>query len=259
MRPQPDASDARLKLGQAKDHCLKLRRECVAFTEQHFTNEQRENEESQTREWWASCDTAALTPISLTLDDALHQLRSPLDLIFQQLAISNGGDGGNFPMKLDAQGYSDPKLRAKLQRTISSQALTVIDGLKPYKGGNDLLWTLHHSNNQDKHNVLVRAASAAVGAVGRVPMADFTKPTESAPFRLGTMGRAVLLVDVGPITDKPQLIYELPKTDLFAQDVRFTFDIVASHDGNELSLFSGLPDLVSLVEDTVEKLAATFE
>jgi hypothetical protein len=40
------------------------------------------------------------------------------------------------------------------------QAIKAIDALKPYKGGNDLLWKLHKLNNIDKHRALITAASA---------------------------------------------------------------------------------------------------
>jgi len=34
------------------------------------------------------------------------------------------------------------------------EAIEAIDALKPYGGGNDLLWRLHELNNSDKHRLL---------------------------------------------------------------------------------------------------------
>src|SRR5438132_5583994 len=35
-----------------------------------------------------------------------------------------------------------------------------IDALRPYKGGNDVLWQLHELNNVDKHRLILTVGSA---------------------------------------------------------------------------------------------------
>src|SRR5438309_1587988 len=39
-------------------------------------------------------------------------------------------------------------------------AIKAIDATKPYKGGDDALWRLHHLNNIDKHRLLLTVGSA---------------------------------------------------------------------------------------------------
>ena len=38
---------------------------------------------------------------------------------------------------------------------MSKAAIAAIDALKPYRGGDDLLWQLHRLENVDKHRVLI--------------------------------------------------------------------------------------------------------
>ena len=43
---------------------------------------------------------------------------------------------------------------------MTQQAVAAIDALKPYKGGNDVLWQLHELNNVDKHRLILTVGSA---------------------------------------------------------------------------------------------------
>src|SRR5436309_676011 len=105
------------------------------------------------------------TPDSFALmsGDAIHNLRSALDHLAWQLVIANGnvpvsgGGGTQFPIY-------DPNPKAKsLQgviQGISPNAQKLIDGIKPYKGGNDDFWILHQFDILDKHKLLVVTAFA---------------------------------------------------------------------------------------------------
>src|SRR5215467_5532663 len=45
--------------------------------------------------------------------------------------------------------------RRSVIKTFAPQAVKLMDALKPYKGGNDVLWHLSRLNNIDKHRLLI--------------------------------------------------------------------------------------------------------
>jgi len=92
--------------------------------------------------------------------DVLHNLRSALDHVMYHLALVANPNASeavlrkiSFPIGDSLHGYKS--LRGKIKGIIEPRALQFIDGLKPYKGGNDALWKLHETNNIDKHRGLI--------------------------------------------------------------------------------------------------------
>jgi hypothetical protein len=43
---------------------------------------------------------------------------------------------------------------------MGDDAKIIIRGIKPYKGGDDILWSLHALNNRDKHRLLFTVGAA---------------------------------------------------------------------------------------------------
>jgi hypothetical protein len=102
--------------------------------------------------------------ISLIAADVLQNLSSALDhLAYALLLVGTGGQPGNqakrvfFPIEDDATKYAAESPR-KL-KGMSPNAITAIDGLKPYKGGNDQLWQMNQLNRIGKHRFIVMAGS----------------------------------------------------------------------------------------------------
>jgi len=56
----------------------------------------------------------------------------------------------------------EAKKRGKMEGARKT-TFDAIDALKPYKGGNDLLWVLYRLNNIDKHRLLITVGSQAAG------------------------------------------------------------------------------------------------
>lgn len=84
---------------------------------------------------------------------------SALDHLAYQLVCSDTGDNPPnpnwiyFPISDDASKYRQKKsgkIAGAAQATFDA-----IDGLKPYKGGNDLIWKLYRLNNIEKHRLLL--------------------------------------------------------------------------------------------------------
>jgi hypothetical protein len=105
--------------------------------------------------------------VALVAGDAIQNLMSALDHLAYQIVCSDTGDNPPnpnwiyFPIADDAAKYE-----AKKRRTIQGahqETFDAIDALKPYKGGNDLLWALYRLNNIEKHRLLLTVGSQAAG------------------------------------------------------------------------------------------------
>ena len=102
--------------------------------------------------------------ISLIAADVLQNLGSALDhLAYALLLVATGGRPGNqakrvfFPIQEDATEYAGES-RRKL-KGLEPSAIAAIDAIKPYKGGNDLLWRMNQLNRVSKHRSIVMAGS----------------------------------------------------------------------------------------------------
>ena len=66
-----------------------------------------------------------------------------------------------FPVADNAAKY-EAKKRGKIEGA-HQETFDAIDALKPYRGGNDLLWALYRLNNIEKHRLLLTVGSQAAG------------------------------------------------------------------------------------------------
>lgn len=101
-------------------------------------------------------------PLPLMLGDAIHNLRSALDLMAFELVTFGGGTPSKtlyFPVSETRE-----KLVASLQGEIkiAGQPICdlILDTVKSYKGGNDPLWSLHQLDIMDKHRLIIPTAGA---------------------------------------------------------------------------------------------------
>jgi hypothetical protein len=103
-----------------------------------------------------------------TAGDIVHNLRAALDHLAYHL-VAVGMECApvipltdiemrqiEFPIAETPEKYEAEKTR-KVKRMLP-EAIDVIDGLKPYKGGNDSLWRIHELDNIDKHRTLFTLA-----------------------------------------------------------------------------------------------------
>ena len=96
--------------------------------------------------------------IPLVAGDVIHNMRSALDHAIYEIA---GGDGKNmrniyfpFGKSLDSFKNNLNNLNKK-SSNLSDNVKSFLLELKPYKGGNDVLYTLHELDIMDKHRMLV--------------------------------------------------------------------------------------------------------
>jgi hypothetical protein len=105
---------------------------------------------------------------SLIVGDCIQNARATLDFVTEQLVRANGGTPDKdtrFPISASENAWLKgafglPVLQRK-GHAVSDPAVTVLRGLKPYKGGNDAFYALHRLSIQDKHHLLIPAYTAS--------------------------------------------------------------------------------------------------
>ena len=131
--------------------------------------------------------------------------------------------------------------------------------MKPYKGGNDLIWSLHSLNNIEKHRLLLTVGSQAAGVelfhMAHDTMKEVFPQEAMEAFR--SMGIFVNPADKGfPLTEGFELYIgaadEEPK-----KEMQFRFDVGISEAGilEEKSLLKTLKEFHVEVERITNELA----
>jgi hypothetical protein len=157
-----------LKIKRAKEHVSDLERELGAFLDANPYKVGAKHD-PQTRKLIYYVTSVEPTPDCLPLiaGDAIQNLMSALDHLAYQIVCSDTADNPPnpnwiyFPIADDATKYEAVK-RGKMKGS-RQETFDAIDALKPYKGGNDLLWILYKLNNIEKHRLLLTVGSQAAG------------------------------------------------------------------------------------------------
>jgi hypothetical protein len=91
--------------------------------------------------------------LSIITGEIFHNLRSALDQMLAEIVVrvsKQSEDGVNFPFGLSLDEF---ETALRKQKKLPEAAKTMIAALKPYKGGDPLLWLLHSANRRDKHRM----------------------------------------------------------------------------------------------------------
>jgi hypothetical protein len=180
-----------LKTKRAKEHVADLERELRAFLDGNpYKVGAKRN--PQTRELIYYVASVEPTPdfLPLIAGDALQNLMSALDHLAYQIVCSDTGDNPPnpkwiyFPIADDAAKYEASK--RKRMKGARPETFDAIDALQPYKGGNDLVWSLYRLNNIEKHRLLITVGSMFqslnLGAHMSAMLADFISTQPDSPF-----------------------------------------------------------------------------
>ena len=92
------------------------------------------------------------------IGDAVHNMRTALDLMASELARLNGQSDKNvyFPFASSEDDLSE-QIKAKSFHRAGADAVNLLRGVRPYKGGNDSLRAIHDLDIADKHTALIPA------------------------------------------------------------------------------------------------------
>ncbi len=158
------AKGIRLKLDRADKHIGELRDLLASFyAVQPYKCRVKQDRRTQEQIYYVSKVGRVPEELAIIAGDALHNLRSALDhLALRLYLITHPGkteDIVYFPIANSATKHKSTGYRGRVEcfgRNIAKR----IDEIKPYKGGNDLLWRLHELNKIDKHRLVISAVSA---------------------------------------------------------------------------------------------------
>jgi hypothetical protein len=154
--PTPDRLQGiRAKIERAKEHVRDFESRLRTFM-QTDPYGIRVEDDPKTGDKIQRVEIRSQTPADLPLvaGEVIYHLRSTLDHLVWQLVEANGGTPGKetgFPIFDAASKYKTDS--ARKVKGMSPVAVTVLDLIQPYKGGNDSLWKLHELNNFDKHRL----------------------------------------------------------------------------------------------------------
>jgi hypothetical protein len=132
------------------------------------------------------------------LGDLVHNLRAVLDHLIWASVETNGNiatEHTGFPIFPDRQSFSSGA-HQRLAGT-SATAKRVVELLRPYKGGNDLLWILHRLDIVDKHKLLVVVGAAYQSLVlkFRMKIPGQEEPVHFPPLALNPEDRLFPIED----------------------------------------------------------------
>jgi hypothetical protein len=156
----------KLKIERAKNHIRDLHQAVRAFIESKpYVLFEQHHPHSTTKDIKVRQRLKLPPEIGLIAADAVHNLRVSLDRLVGRLAESNGAPdlaGVSFPFAGDAQTFQSRQCRGKISK-LSTDAQRSICALKPYLGGNNLLWSLNELDIIDKHRDVVAIGSTNAG------------------------------------------------------------------------------------------------
>ncbi len=92
----------------------------------------------------------------VVVGDCIHSLRTSLDLMSSEMARLNGHSDKNvhFPFA-DTLAEFEKAIKNKNFKKCGDDAVSLLNTLKPYRGGNEHLRALHDLDIQDKHQALI--------------------------------------------------------------------------------------------------------
>lgn len=161
--PKSITEAARLKIDRAKHHISELAGEVNAFlVEKPFKLVRRTDPKAAERVLIVKANKPIPPRFSLIVGDAVHNLRSALDITIFNLIADKVADPSNvqFPFCKSAEAMSSAIAGRQIQ-VAGEKVVDAIKALKPYPGGNDHLWGLHVLDLTDKHKLILTTGSAA--------------------------------------------------------------------------------------------------
>lgn len=147
------------KVERAKRHMDELRAAAKAFlASSPYEGGVKHDDASKERIYFLKSVREPPVTLAAIVGDVLHNLRSALDHLAYELVVIGTGNSGPhhhvyFPISEDAARYKDETPRKV--KGMRPEAIRAIDAVKPYGGGNDVLWRLHRLDIIDKHRTLL--------------------------------------------------------------------------------------------------------
>lgn len=154
-----------IKVARAKEHIQHLDTAIAAYKKDQNPYGIVRHDDADTGDliWYAVVTVQPPPRLGAIAGDAIHNLRSSLDILWHLLMFPGGGGGKdrfNQFRVYDSREDFDKAQRARVVKPARQAVVDIYRALKPYKGGNDLLWSLVTLDNIDKHRLLIPVVSA---------------------------------------------------------------------------------------------------
>ena len=166
----------------------------------------------------------------------VHELRASLDGLACVLAQRNGRGTKNvyFPISKDLAVFEADGLKNKL-RNLSQADKDLIAALKPYGGGNPMLFALHAADLVPKHQrvILTHSGLSSIG------------------IRSGKIGK-LEMIGPGPITSEKRAFVRLSKDTTVDMDLGVDLSFSEPDEIKGRSVIAALNDFSGLVQSIVD-------
>ena len=185
-------SSGGVKIKRAKKHLRDLKAGLDDFVARDpYGVVTKVDEEARIAHYYARVSEQPDPDLGAIIGDALHNLRSALDIMWRQVwhpearASTHTEEFRIFDSSDDFKArYSLAKLPKQARK---KSAVLLLHEIKPYKGGNDLLWMLNEANAVDKHRLLIPAigflAYIVAETIGLESASGLTFPPLRTEFR----------------------------------------------------------------------------
>ncbi|MFF0009758.1 hypothetical protein ACFYQT_40940 [Streptomyces tibetensis] len=156
------ADEVRLKFERSRRHLTELESEIKSYRDREpFRMHPEEDEATGDLVYRVEVKESPPVELGLPLGDAIHSARSALDYLAWQLVIAGGGApdfNTMFPIS-----ETEAKFNGDCQRRLrgaSGSAVSAVQALRPFQGGDDRFWRLHKLDIEDKHRLLIPVGAA---------------------------------------------------------------------------------------------------
>lgn len=182
-------------------------------------------------------------PLTFTVEVGayINAIRSSLDILAVSLAYRYGipkPDSAYFPVASDATQFASGGYKgSEFVKGLPDIERLKIEALKPYDGGNRILWPLHRLDIMRKHkrllSTIIHPSMLRVVAWGFTPPGDFI-PGHDGETILGLIAKGVMKpqIELTPqvAIDEPALIRKLPVVIALREFAKFATGVIADFD-----------------------------
>jgi hypothetical protein len=149
----------KLKIKRAKQHIGDLHSKLQAFAATDYYS-LRVDKDAETGNNILKFSVTKAPPeeTALVIGDAIHNLKSALDLLVNDVffeKLNRRSDYTKFPVCETRDKLVATMNGGTIRQASEAIADLIVDVIKPYKGGNDALYALHHLDICDKHMLLL--------------------------------------------------------------------------------------------------------
>jgi hypothetical protein len=135
---------------------------------------------------------------SLIAGDTITNIRASLDHLATALAKLKDPNPKDvhFPFAGDYANFVSAATEKKI-KAFPAEAKDIFNEIKPYRGGNDLLWAINRNRNKDVHNFVIPVGS--YGSLRGISNFSFSNPKGGITFdgRLYRLDEGIVVINLG--------------------------------------------------------------